>query len=101
MQVINILSDYLYIKIFFQLSQSKMALIRFTRLKLSSPFIIESQYQFLILCPGPGRCNLIYIIFFPETARIPEGFYSALRAHSGACLLYTSPSPRDRTRSRM
>jgi len=84
MQVINILSDYLHIKIFFQLSQPKMALIRFTRLKLSSPFIIESQYQFFILCPGPGGCNFIYIIFFPESAGIPEGFYSAFRAHSGA-----------------
>ena len=28
-------------------------------------------------------------------------FYSARSGHDEACLLYTSPSPRDRTRSRM
>ena len=32
---------------------------------------------------------------------IPGGYEVAFYAPDGACLLYTSPSPRDRTRSRM
>ena len=30
-----------------------------------------------------------------------EGYECDISAHSVSCLLYTSPSPRDRTRSRM
>ena len=32
---------------------------------------------------------------------LAQGRYSLVVAPEGACLLYTSPSPRDRTRSRM
>ena len=31
----------------------------------------------------------------------PSGMKAALKSQSDSCLLYTSPSPRDRTRSRM
>ena len=31
----------------------------------------------------------------------PRGFETAIKAASGPCLLYTSPSPRDRQESRM
>ena len=37
----------------------------------------------------------------PGDSRIPEGQDFLAPASGGACLLYTSPSPRDRTRSRM
>ena len=32
---------------------------------------------------------------------IPKGVYKKVKSKSKICLLYTSPSPRDRTRSRM
>ena len=34
-------------------------------------------------------------------AAVQEGDYIQLDAHNGVCLLYTSPSPRDRQKSRM
>ena len=37
---------------------------------------------------------------FHAPTREPVGFEEVIR-HLGDCLLYTSPSPRDRTRSRM
>ena len=37
----------------------------------------------------------------PAEARRNAGAAAKLRAHDVDCLLYTSPSPRDRTRSRM
>ena len=40
-----------------------------------------------------GRTRPIFAIFSP--------YESALRAEDGSCLLYTSPSPRDRQKSRM
>ena len=41
-------------------------------------------------CTQQGRENLILCYFMDHTVEIPKD-----------CLLYTSPSPRDRTRSRM
>ena len=32
---------------------------------------------------------------------VPKGEFLTMLGPSGSCLLYTSPSPRDRTRSRM
>ena len=37
----------------------------------------------------------------PGSAFFPEIFFQIFGAQDWACLLYTSPSPRDRTRSRM
>ena len=36
-----------------------------------------------------------------EKVKFPEGYYLSLDGQYKSCLLYTSPSPRDRTRSRM
>ena len=46
---------------------------------------------------------LLNLLQRPGLLLILDGFERVLRAYSnmGACLLYTSPSPRDRTRSRM
>ena len=52
--------------------------------------------------PGPGGWGAIVIIDGKE--RIESGFVEDTtnnRMELLACLLYTSPSPRDRTRSRM
>ena len=42
----------------------------------------------------------------PEAGTVPEtievaAFLACFEERAGSCLLYTSPSPRDRTRSRM
>ena len=41
------------------------------------------------------------ITFFAAGGKISEAYASKAASHSIVCLLYTSPSPRDRTRSRM
>ena len=52
---------------------------------------VRDFYQFMVDNPSA----------YPKTSLASiEDFEQAFRAHA-ACLLYTSPSPRDRTRSRM
>eukprot|EP00656_Telonema_subtile_P057088 TRINITY_DN9308_c0_g2_i10.p1 TRINITY_DN9308_c0_g2~~TRINITY_DN9308_c0_g2_i10.p1 ORF type:complete len:148 (-),score=24.11 TRINITY_DN9308_c0_g2_i10:65-508(-) len=83
-------------------------------LRRYDPTTVESRVKFRSLCDGvcllnPGCASL----FVPDTPQmtamrsvsgdtatvLPDG---RLNSHMfNACLLYTSPSPRDRTRSRM
>ena len=46
--------------------------------KIDGKTILRKKYDKIVISPGPGNPN-----------------------QAGNCLLYTSPSPRDRTRSRM
>ena len=56
---------------------------------------------------GTGITNALIsltIVFIPPIARVAESVTTQVRSRDfveAACLLYTSPSPRDRTRSRM
>ena len=45
--------------------------------------------------------GFVNIRCFPMSIRILKGHYADPDAPGEVCLLYTSPSPRDRTRSRM
>ena len=46
-------------------------------------------------------CTLVSQAQGLQAAALDEAECAAMSAHYGNCLLYTSPSPRDRTRSRM
>ena len=58
--------------------------------------VSENEYVF------SGRLEMGYLNEKYEDLDLPEGEYSTLSGYIVmTCLLYTSPSPRDRTRSRM
>ena len=53
------------------------------------------------LVPEDERHEAVYDLLFAAYQLINDGGDERLVSHIGDCLLYTSPSPRDRTRSRM
>jgi len=57
-----------------------------------SPYAAWSNYETLAFHPYPGQHGF---------SRVRHGFPDGGGGKSYDCLLYTSPSPRDRTRSRM
>ena len=52
-------------------------------------------------CKGEGRNYSEEMIELDIPAGVDESLQMSMRGKGNACLLYTSPSPRDRTRSRM
>ena len=61
-------------------------------------FLILVVINFMVITKGAGRIAEVAARF---TLDAMPGKQMAIDADLGACLLYTSPSPRDRTRSRM
>src|SRR5664280_3503496 len=55
----------------------------------------------LILCSPFSKDKNSYFSFCPPDAQAIQPIRKALREPLRPCLLYTSPSPRDRTRTRM
>ena len=58
----------------------------------------HAQPEVFYIDPKKGLAGLKKVLKLDETPRSIEGVDIA---HLGGCLLFTSPSPRDRTRSRM
>ena len=61
---------------------------------------------YLIISAEFKKRRMMYTMYDPRFKRVPRDFRDfiylwARREYSNLCLLYTSPSPRDRTRSRM
>ena len=55
-------------------------------------------------CKCAGKTREQVLALFPKTLLAEQALYVASKVSEGVyevCLLYTSPSPRDRTRSRM
>src|SRR5678809_1334857 len=70
-------------------------------LQLAAPF-----RAFILASPEAGIALLIleggsYVCGTPEYAKARETVLDWIRKHHNDCLLYTSPSPRDRQKSRM
>ena len=61
-------------------------------LALLSQLLVEERVE-------PVELNIGTVVFEPLTVLF--SYFLGVVIHDGICLLYTSPSPRDRTRSRM
>ena len=69
---------------------------------MSVPLLFLALMVIFVL--GPSFKNIIIVFAVARWmlyCRITRGVVMSLREHSFICLLYTAPSPRDRTRSRM
>ena len=86
------------------------------RLRLPQPLGKTPSFKFTLYTPprvgaslalegGVVKLNLSSFGYTPTSVQGTKdnymGFMTACRSRSRACLLYTSPSPRDRTRTRM
>ena len=85
------------------------ALMRLVDITLAVPFILVALVVAVILGNSLNIVVVLLVMFFwtgfarqirAETLQLKTTDYVAF-ARSSGCLLYTSPSPRDRTRSRM
>ena len=72
MQVIDILRNDRYIKIFLQLSESDMSRIRLSRGYIPAPHIIKIKDQLRIFAPCPGCGHFCYIISFPKAITVTK-----------------------------
>ena len=59
------------------------------------------QVNLISHCVLPGLALALALGIHPSIGGVISGLVGAIIAESLTCLLYTSPSPRDRTRSRM
>ena len=59
----------------------------------------EHSYDDIINLPNPTSKNHPRMSLHDRAAQFAP--FAALTGHDAACLLYTSPSPRDRQKSRM
>ena len=75
-----------------------MELVFLALLFLLMMYALGSGYPVAFALPGSA---IVTILLAGLTGALVEGDSSAYFIQDGPCLLYTSPSPRDRTRSRM
>src|SRR5690606_41446801 len=73
MQIVDILCNYMYIKILLQLSKCHMCPIRHRLSDLSAPKIIEIQNQSRILCESFWCSDIFDTVVFAEPVSISKG----------------------------
>ena len=61
----------------------------------------DALSKVLLLREEQMRINTKYYIWMDMATTVAGADFFVVTAHPNTCLLYTSPSPRDRTRSRM
>ena len=66
---------------------------------ISSPLLVDGSYEYLV--DSQGYSWLYNTFNYMAVSPFRRELYPAGITRYSACLLYTSPSPRDRTRSRM
>src|SRR4051812_49225087 len=83
MQIINILSNNVNIKIFLQFGNKFMSQVWLCFHYLFTPFIIKLLNQVLIFFPGFKGGNIFNFILFPKAACVPKSFTPAFGASTG------------------
>ena len=88
MQVVNVLSDDAYFKLFLKLAQSMMPIVGLNFSELRTSLVVKSQYQFAISSECFRGSYFMNVIVLPKTIVVSESFYSTFSRDSCSCKYY-------------
>lgn len=84
MEIVDILSDYIYFEVLFKIHDSPMAGIRLSLYEVVAAFVVKFMYQRRITQISVVAGHFHHRVVFPQASGIAESGYSAFRAHAGS-----------------
>ena len=82
MQVINILGDYMHIKVIFKIGDQLMGCIWLCFQNVFTAGIIKALYQLWVFGPGFGCGDFFYTMLFPKSITVTKSINATFGAHA-------------------